>query len=78
MPSPDRSHPELGLLTPEEAFLAMADFIRQFAQRAGDDLLTLIGDTGLEPDGRPTDPAAWGDWLASVARAKAGEAPRSE
>ena len=38
-------------LTPREAFLVMSDFVWQFAQRAGDDLLTLIGDTGIEADG---------------------------
>jgi len=72
--------PEQGdeLLTPREAFLAMSDFIWEFAQRAGDDLLTLIGDTGLEADGGPTDPAAWDDWLASVARIRSGMAPRAQ
>jgi hypothetical protein len=64
-------------ITPRQAFLAMTDFIWQFAQRAGDDLMTLIGDTGIEEDGGPTDPAAWDDWLASVAKIKAGKPPRS-
>ena len=64
------------LLTAREAFLAMTDFIWEFAQRAGDDLLTLIGDTDLEADGGPTDPAAWQDWLVSVAKIKAGKPPR--
>lgn len=66
------------LLTPRQAFLAMTDFIWEFSQRAGDDLLTLIGDTGIEADGDPTDPAAWDDWLASVAKIRAGKAPRAE
>jgi len=56
----------------------MTDFIWEFAQRAGDDLMTLIGDTGIEADGGPTDPAAWDDWLASVAKIRSGKAPRSE
>jgi hypothetical protein len=64
------------MLTSRQAFLAMTDFIWSFAQRAGDDLLTLIGDTGIEPDGGPTDPAAWDDWLASVAKIREGRAPR--
>ena len=72
----DDSFPESELLTPRQAFLAMTDFIWQFAQRAGDDLLTLIGDTGLEADGEPTDPAAWSDWLASVSKILEGKAPR--
>ncbi|WP_328527250.1 hypothetical protein OG984_15815 [Nocardioides sp. NBC_00368] len=56
----------------------MTDFVWEFAQRAGDDLMTLIGDTGIEADGEPTDPAAWDDWLASVAKIRAGIAPRSD
>lgn len=66
------------LPTSRQAFLAMTDFIWKFAQRAGDDLLTLIGDTDIEADGGPFDPAAWDDWLASVAKIKAGKAPRSD
>ncbi len=64
-------------LTIREAFLAMSDFIWRFAQAAGDDLITLIGDTSLMEDGMPTDPAAWDDWLASVERIKAGQPPRN-
>ncbi|MBL0887601.1 hypothetical protein [Myceligenerans indicum] len=56
----------------------MSDFIWQFGERAGDDLLTLIGDTGLEADGQPTDPAAWDDWLASVRHIRSGQLPRSD
>ena len=66
------------LLTPRQAFLAMTDFIWEFAQRAGDDLITLIGDTGIEADDGPTDPAVWDDWLASVAKIQSGKEPRSE
>lgn len=76
MSSPDRRQPDEDCLTSREAFLAMTDFIWQFAQRAGDDLITLIGDTGIESDGAPTDPAAWDDWLASVAKVKSGRPPR--
>lgn len=78
MSSPDSAPPDQELLTSRQAFLAMTDFIWQFAQRAGDDLMTLIGDTGIEADGGPTDPAAWDDWLASVAKIRAGKAPRGE
>ncbi|RAO60017.1 hypothetical protein [Micromonospora saelicesensis] len=49
-----------------EAFLAMSRFVWQFANRAGDDLLTLLGDIGIEADGGTADPAAWNDWLACV------------
>jgi hypothetical protein len=78
MSSPDSPLTENDLLTARQAFLVMTDFIWEFAQRAGDDLMTLIGDTGIEPDGGPTDPAAWDDWLASVAKIRSGKAPRSE
>jgi hypothetical protein len=64
-------------LTPREAFLAMADYIWEYGQRAGDDLITLIGDTTIEADGGPFDPAAWTDWLRSVEKIRAGRAPRS-
>ena len=64
-------------LSPRDAFLAMAEFVWRYGQLAGDDLITLIGDTGIEPDGMPTDPAAWEDWLACVAWIRAGNAPRS-
>ncbi|NIJ11159.1 hypothetical protein FHU38_001503 [Saccharomonospora amisosensis] len=76
MTSPDNPQPEQDLLTPHEAFLAMTDFIWQFAQRAGDDLITLIGDTEIEADGGPFDPAAWEDWLTSVAKIREGKPPR--
>lgn len=78
MSSLDSGSSNEDLLTPRQAFLAMTDFIWEFAQRAGDDLITLIGDTGIEADGGPTDPAAWDDWLASVAKIRSGKAPRSE
>ncbi|MCX5315550.1 hypothetical protein [Streptomyces sp. NBC_00154] len=45
-------------LNEREAFVAMSRFVWQFANRAGDDLLTLLGDIGIEADGRTTDPAA--------------------
>lgn len=64
-------------ISTREAFLAMSDFLWEYANRAGDDLLTLIGDTDLEADRQPTDPAAWSDWLASVERIRAGNPPRS-
>lgn len=64
------------LLTERDAFLVMSAFIWQYAQRAGDDLLTLVGDTDLEADGQPTDPAAWDDWLACVRQIRGGLPPR--
>lgn len=74
--SPPR-HPSVSVesLSVGEAFAAMSLFIDQFAKRAGDDLLTLMGDISLMPDGSvrrgmTTDPAAWDDWLACVAEVK--------
>lgn len=49
------------VLTARQAFLVMSDFIWEFGQRAGDDLIILIGGTVIEADGKPTDPAAWDD-----------------
>lgn len=56
----------------------MSDYIWRYAQLAGDDLITLLGDTELEADGQSTDPAAWEDWIASVERIKAGQPPRAD
>jgi hypothetical protein len=47
----------------------------QFANRAGDDLLTLLGDIHIEADGGPTDPAAWDDWMACVRAVKERNVP---
>ncbi|MGW3788403.1 hypothetical protein ACWD5Z_27750 [Micromonospora chokoriensis] len=58
-----------------EAFMAMSCFLWQFANRAGDDLLTLLGDIRIEADGGPTDPAAWTDWLACVRSVTEGADP---
>lgn len=50
-----------------EAFAAMSLFLNQFAQRAGDDLLTLLSDISLDNGGNTFDPAAWDDWVRCVA-----------
>jgi hypothetical protein len=55
-----------------EAFLAMSRFLWQFANRAGDDLLTLLGDITIRSDGDTTDPAAWDDWMDCVRTVKEG------
>lgn len=70
--------PDEPTLSRRDAFLVMSDYIWQYAQRAGDDLATLLGDTELERDGMPGDPAAWDDWLASVAKIRSGKPPRGE
>lgn len=59
-----------------EAFLAMSRFLWQFANRAGDDLMTLLGDIAIDVDGDTNDPAAWDDWLDCVRAVKeGGQAP---
>jgi hypothetical protein len=67
-PEPDagEAHMSEYALDEREAFLVMSRFVWQFANRAGDDLLTLLGDISLREDGGPTDPAAWTDWMACV------------
>jgi hypothetical protein len=72
-PLPDRPASEQVSLTAHQAFLVMADFIWSHAQSAGDDLITLLGDTTIEADGQPADPAAWTDWLRSVDRILEGK-----
>jgi hypothetical protein len=65
-------------LSEQQAYQAMVEFLWQYARRAGDDLVTLLGDVELEADGRPTDPAAWSDWLDCVSHVRAGLPPRRE
>lgn len=59
-------------LTVREAYLAMLDYLCVYAERAGDDLLTLVVGSSLEADGEPFDPGALSDYLESVERARAG------
>jgi hypothetical protein len=58
--------PQPESLTDSEAFDAMSLFLNRYAERAGDDLITLLGDLQLMEDGEPTDPAAWSDWMSCV------------
>jgi hypothetical protein len=48
----------------------MSLFLDQFAKRAGDDLLTLLGDIRIRPEGGTFDPAAWDDWMDCVRAVK--------
>ena len=57
-------------LDEREAFRAMTLFLTQFAERAGNDLLTLLSDISIRPDGGTFDPAAWDDWIRCVATIK--------
>lgn len=58
-------------LDEETAFRAMAEFLWRYAGHC-DDFYTLVADTFLDSDGRPTDPAVWDEWLASVEAAREG------
>jgi len=77
MSHPGNAEDDGGTLTDEQAFQAMRDFLWQFARRAGDDLITLLGDIEPLDDGRPTDPAAWADWVDSVRHIRSGLPPRA-
>jgi hypothetical protein len=63
------------LLSTEQAFHAMSQFLEQYYQRAGKtvELATVLSDIQMLPDGRPADRAAWGDWLDAVRIAVAGD-----
>ena len=63
-------------LTEQEAFLVMSEFVWQYARRAGDDLITLLGDIEIGSDGLPGDPAVRDDWLECVRHVRAGLPPR--
>ncbi len=78
MPSPVDQSSDAQMLSERQAFQAMAEFLWQYARRAGNDLITLLGDIELEDDGQPTDPAAWDDWLECVRHVKAALPPRRE
>jgi hypothetical protein len=64
------------MLSTQQAFDAMSEYIWRFAERAGDDLATLLGDTGRLPNGQLGDPAAWDDWIECVRHIQGGNEPR--
>lgn len=62
------------VLTPEQAFDAMAIYLQRYHDRTGGQggLAALLGDIQINAsNGRPFDPAAWGDWLTAIAKARA-------
>jgi hypothetical protein len=58
-------------LSEHEAFRAMTLFLTQYHARAGDDLVTLLADIGIEANGQTLDPAAWDGWMRCVDAVKA-------
>jgi hypothetical protein len=54
----------------------MSLFLRGFFDRTKPgDMMTLLSDIEIEPDGMTHDPAAWDAWLDCVERALAEEDP---
>lgn len=55
-------------LTTLQAFNAMRKFLEDYyARTASDEVGALLGDLQLFPEGGTFDPAAWDDWMKSVA-----------
>jgi hypothetical protein len=56
------------ILSAEQAFQAMAQFLEQYYDRVGKkaELAVVLSEMQIMPDGRPADPAAWEDWLDAV------------
>ncbi|CAM2157420.1 conserved hypothetical protein [Paraburkholderia tropica] len=60
-------------LTLQEAYLSMFEFLVELYQRTkSDELGSMLGDLSLLEDGTTADPAAWGDWLKCVEKARRG------
>jgi hypothetical protein len=55
-------------LSAEQGFQAMSRFLERYYNRVGrkGDLAAVLSDIQMMDDGRPADPAAWGDWLKAV------------
>jgi hypothetical protein len=61
-------------LTLKEAYLATyALLVSLYYRTSSDELGSLLGDLGLLADGTTADPAAWGDWLQCVEKARSGK-----
>jgi hypothetical protein len=59
-------HEAVARLTEKQAFEAMRLFLKQFYERAGNEMETLLADITVESDGGTLDPAAWDDWQRCV------------
>ena len=58
-------------LTEEQAYTAMYLYLEKLNRLINsNDLSGLLGSMSLMPDGKPADPAVWGDWLEAVADAR--------
>ena len=55
------------LITSEQAYLAMFEYLVELFRRANsDELGSLLGGMSYLDDGQTADPAAWMDWLKCV------------
>lgn len=56
------------ILSIEQAFRAMSQFLERYYERVGRkaELGAVLSDIQMMVDGRPADPAAWGDWQDAV------------
>lgn len=60
-------------LTLQEGYLAMFEFLVDLYQRTeSDEIGAVLGDLSLLSDGTTADPAAWGDWVRCVEKARRG------
>lgn len=63
------------LLTLDEAYRAAYHFVLQYYEREPIvPFMLMLADMRLEGERQTSDPAHWYDWLASVEKARAGEA----
>jgi hypothetical protein len=61
-------------LTPDQAYLAMFDFLATYFQRGrSEEIGALLGALSQLADGGPADPACARDWATAVKRALAGD-----
>jgi hypothetical protein len=55
------------IMDANEAYAAMMRFLEKYYELTNaDDIGALLGSMELHPDGKPTDPAIWDEWLAAI------------
>lgn len=58
-------------VTIKEAYLAMYQFLKDIYERTQSDAVACtLTDLSLMTDGKPFDPASWGNWLEIIDKAK--------
>ena len=63
-----------GELSTMHACRAMFRFLEAYFERGtgSDEIAMLLSGLAIDEDGRPTDPAAWDDWLTAIDDARGG------